>query len=77
MAAGWEVSFAFGRGSAGGVEVGDHSYGAGLKEWSVWRGWFHQQRGVDVKVKRRKARAEDAVVELGDWAIPQQGKQFK
>lgn len=51
--------------------------GAGIKEWTVWRGWFHQQRGVDVRVRRRKERAEDAVVELGEWAVPQKGKQFK
>jgi hypothetical protein len=23
------------------------------QEWTVWRGWFQHQRGVDVKVKRR------------------------
>jgi cytochrome P450 len=44
-----------------------------LKEWKVWAGWFHQQKGVDVVVRRRKGREQredDVVVELGDWAVP-------
>lgn len=49
--------------------------GEGLKEWSVWQGWFHQQKGVDVKVRRRKPREEDVVLELGDWGISKVAKQ--
>jgi cytochrome P450 len=55
--------------------VGGKAEDHGFKEWTVWQGWFHQQKGVDVKVKRRKERAEGVVLELGDWGASQVGKQ--
>ena len=27
-------------------------------EWTVWKGWFHQQKDVWVKVKRRREKVE-------------------
>lgn len=54
--------------------------GKGLKEWKVWAGWFHQQKGVDVRVRRRRRRLksdgeeeEQVVVPLGEWAVPRGG----
>jgi cytochrome P450 len=55
--------------------VGGKAEDQGLKDWNVWAGWFHQQKGVDVKVKRRRERAEGVVVELGEWGVSQIGKQ--
>lgn len=35
-----------------------------VKDWTVWAGWFNQQRDVTVKVTRRRAKEEGCVVPL-------------
>lgn len=39
------------------------------KTWKVFGGWFHHQSGVDVRVRRRRPRDENATVEIpvGKW----------
>ena len=46
-----------------------------LKEWTVWRAWFHQVKGVDVRVKRRREREANTVVPLGEWAFPKEKRE--
>ena len=35
-----------------------------VEDWTVWAGWFNQQRDVTVKVTRRRAKEEGCVVPL-------------
>ena len=42
-------------------------------EWRVWAGWFHQQKDVLVKVKRRRDvdEKEKVVVDIDEsWGAP-------